>query len=494
MTKTIKYKAENCKCVGDVSISVRKCCCDKDVDLGRECENGSWILKKLIKTLKDGRCEAETNLLTIPVTCQSDRQKRIGECNRSTCERTIDTLFYANENCRCVKKISRRKEFCCCDHMDNEVSKTCLPDGRVKKVITKFKLALSEGKCVPEKIEEILSAPVCKEQGLLRILGPCDHMTGYQPVELASWRIKNCKCVLVGKMVTNKKCGCRRPKVLVGHCNPYTCKKETKVFNYELSGHGEKQSCVITNPKILVSSCCCTEEEKEFRLVSPAKCIGQAGIVLRMSKSKQFNQETKQCEIRKNLEKRRIQCFDKCRQIPGACDYGTGWAIDKVICEKVDPGTCTCRETISTIQRPCACARNSLEVKPEQVCDQETGELTTIRKLPRFSNGKCSVIEHKSSRATICPTKPVVTSQCNAKSCRGVREIIEFKRVGCNCLKQHRKEEYACCCPPPKVFAKCDRERGIETINQVKYVQDPNHQTGCKSLVKSQSKPVGELG
>eukprot|EP00108_Taenia_solium_P009922 TsM_000922600 transcript=TsM_000922600 gene=TsM_000922600 len=498
VTRT-EYHLENCRCKPREVVTTRNCCCqqpsnERQEEVGEEAdtclpEEHVLIHRRVVYDLVDGKCVRRIREHRTPVECpphgvnESQSFVERGDCDETSCLRKVRHSSWVLDGCRCQQMTSESTEACCCDQFQPQIKEICRSDGTILKETKKWKV--SNGKCKPEVLSEVLQKAECPP---IRIqpTGPCETSTGRQSIKLIKNEFKNCKCEPISETIKDRRCHCKEAEKTYGECDTTTCLQNATVIQYKEEGG----ACKAQLPMTKLQPCCCTPKELKPRV--SRECNPRTGFINETTVNHVFDGEKSECRPIKAVRILPSKgCSKKSLIKRGRCNIASGVAIDIVARSLFDNESCTCKKSLTPVQRICDCSHLPI-IPPETHCDDQNEELVTTETKFVLKNDAC-VNRTKSYRNKIgCPPVHEASGTCDHETCLTTVETTRYVLEDCRCVKRQERHQETCCCLKPQVTETCLENGTLLIQRHVNYTFNPEKRS-CETTFQVVQQPIDRL-
>ncbi|EUB62272.1 Collagen alpha-3(VI) chain [Echinococcus granulosus] len=524
VTRT-EYHLEDCKCKPREVVTTRNCCCQQPPEERQQEDKAGTCLPKehvllyrrvayestfpltmvnglLLSpripiilemancsarfSLVDGKCVKRIEEHRTPVECPprevngSQPLVERGECNKASCLRKVKQSRWVLNGCRCQQMTSESTEACCCNQFRPQVKEICRSDGTILKE-TKYWNA-SDGKCKPEVFVEVLPKVECPPIKV-QPTGPCEISTGRQPIKIAKYEFKNCKCLPVNETIKDRQCRCKENEETYGECDAITCLQNVTVTQYKQEGGVCRAQLPITK----LRPCCCTPKESEPKVLR--ECNPKTGSIHETTVKHVFDKAKSECRPVKAV---RILPPNECPKKPlikrGRCNIASGVAIDIVARSLFDTKSCTCGKSVAPVQRICDCSHLPT-IPSETHCDEENAELVTTETKFVLENNACVNKTEGHRQKIVCPPVQETPGTCDHETCQTTVETTRHVLEGCRCVERRSSHHETCCCPRPQVTEACLENGTLLIQRHVNYTFNPEKRS-CETAVRVVRQPI----
>ncbi|KAH9281574.1 hypothetical protein ECG_05506 [Echinococcus granulosus] len=493
VTRT-EYHLEDCKCKPREVVTTRNCCCQQPPEERQQEDKAGTCLPKehvllyrrVAYDLVDGKCVKRIEEHRTPVECPprevngSQPLVERGECNKASCLRKVKQSRWVLNGCRCQQMTSESTEACCCNQFRPQVKEICRSDGTILKE-TKYWNA-SDGKCKPEVFVEVLPKVECPPIKV-QPTGPCEISTGRQPIKIAKYEFKNCKCLPVNETIKDRQCRCKENEETYGECDAITCLQNVTVTQYKQEGGVCRAQLPITK----LRPCCCTPKESEPKVLR--ECNPKTGSIHETTVKHVFDKAKSECRPVKAV---RILPPNECPKKPlikrGRCNIASGVAIDIVARSLFDTKSCTCGKSVAPVQRICDCSHLPT-IPSETHCDEENAELVTTETKFVLENNACVNKTEGHRQKIVCPPVQETPGTCDHETCQTTVETTRHVLEGCRCVERRSSHHETCCCPRPQVTEACLENGTLLIQRHVNYTFNPEKRS-CETAVRVVRQPI----
>ncbi|VDK21749.1 unnamed protein product [Taenia asiatica] len=508
VTRT-EYHLENCRCKPREVVTTRNCCCQQPSNERQEEEAGTCLPeehallhRRVVYDLVDGKCVKRIKELRTPVECpphgvnESQSLVERGDCDETSCLRKVRHSSWVLDGCRCQQTTSESTEACCCDQFQPQFKEICRSDGTILKETKNWKV--SDGKCKPEVLSEVLQKVECPP---IRIqpTGPCETSTGRQSIKLIKNEFKNCKCEPVSETIKDRQCRCKEAGKTYGECDTTTCLQNVTVIQYKQEGG----ACKAQLPLTKLQPCCCTP--KELKPKVSRECNSKTGFINETTVNHVFDGEKSECrpikavrilppkgKLRFNgnliIDLLLLECSKKSLIKRGRCNIASGVAIDIVARSLFDNESCTCKKSLTPVQRMCDCSHLPT-IPPETHCDDQNAELVTTETKFVLKNNACVNRTQSSRKKIVCPPVHEASGTCDHETCLTTVETTRHVLEDCRCVKRQERHQETCCCPKPQVTETCLENGTLLIQRHVNYTFNPEKRS-CETTVRVVQQPI----